>query len=101
MKLRKTAGAACIALSLLFVACAAYTGHKTSSTAEAVSISAGWEYLENNTVTLAEATSAGPWVPVDLPHTWNAFDSVDSVPGYRRDASWYRKSITIAPGPDK
>ena len=30
---------------------------------------------------------------MDLPHTWNRFDPLDADPGYRRDASWYRKSL--------
>jgi beta-galactosidase len=64
---------------------------------EAVSISTGWDYLENDTTDPVTASAAAPWVPVNLPHTWNAFDSVDGVPGYRRDASWYRKSITLPP----
>ncbi|MFL6600115.1 MAG: glycoside hydrolase family 2 TIM barrel-domain containing protein [Steroidobacteraceae bacterium] len=85
------AGAVLIVMSLLFAACAA---HAT----ETVSIRTGWEYLQNNTADPAKAMTAGPWTHVDLPHTWNAFDSVDAVPGYRRDAGWYRKSITIARG---
>jgi len=32
---------------------------------------------------------------VHLPHTWNAFDATDLVPGYRRNASWYIKTKTI------
>ncbi|NQV30338.1 MAG: glycoside hydrolase family 2 protein [Candidatus Marinimicrobia bacterium] len=32
---------------------------------------------------------------IDLPHTWNALDATDNNPGYRRDASWYRKIIRI------
>src|SRR5882762_2964258 len=90
MKLRTAAAAVLIAMSLLFAACAAHA-------AETVSIRIGWEYLQNNTADPAKAIAARPWIPVDLPHTWNAFDSVDPVPGYRRDASWYRKSINIAP----
>ncbi len=37
------------------------------------------------------------WTPVDLPHTWNADDTTDVTTGYRRDASWYRKSIKLTP----
>jgi beta-galactosidase len=87
MKLGTALGAVVIGLLLLV----------TANATEAVSIHAGWDYLQNNTADPSKAVSAGPWMPVDLPHTWNAFDSVDAVPGYRRDASWYRKSITIAP----
>jgi beta-galactosidase len=91
---------ATLAISLLLAGCAANTARTPApgnNTAETVSISAGWEYLENNTTDPAKAAAAATWTQVDLPHTWNAFDSVDTTPGYRRDASWYRKSITIAP----
>src|ERR1700730_12696573 len=94
MKLRTAGGAVLIALSMLFAAIAPPT-----SATETVSIRAGWEYLENNTADPAKAMSTAPWIHVDLPHTWNAFDSVDPAPGYRRAASWYRKSITIARAP--
>src|SRR5215210_8327368 len=60
-------------------------------------ISAGWEYLQNNTPDPLQATRATDWKPVNLPHTWNAFDATDAVPGYRRDASWYRKTLGITP----
>jgi beta-galactosidase len=89
MKLRTAVGAVLIAMSLLLAACAAHA-------IETASICIGWEYLQNNSAEPAKAITAGPWIPVDLPHTWNAFDSVDAVPGYRRDAGWHRKSITIA-----
>ena len=100
MKLHKAVKAVHIGISLLLAACAAaYAAPKTptNTTTETVSISAGWEYLQNNTMDPTKAAMTAPGVPVDLPHTWNAFDSVDPAPGYRRDAGWYRKSIRIAP----
>src|SRR5579863_6050309 len=30
------------------------------------------------------------WLPVDLPHTWNAHDVTDEKPGYWRGIGWYR-----------
>ncbi len=33
--------------------------------------------------------------PVSLPHTWNAEDAFDEVPGYFRGNGWYRKKILI------
>jgi beta-galactosidase len=36
------------------------------------------------------------WSRVNLPHTWNAADAFDDVPGYRRGEGWYRKRLTIA-----
>jgi beta-galactosidase len=39
---------------------------------------------------------AGDWEMVNLPHTWNARDAFDDVPGYRRGASWYRRDLPLA-----
>ena len=36
------------------------------------------------------------WEPVDLPHTWNAHDGCDDIPGYWRGIGWYRKHFQIA-----
>ena len=55
----------------------------------------GWDYLEQPFATPAELPPDADWSTVDLPHTWNQWDAVDNTPGYRRDASWYRKTITI------
>ena len=32
---------------------------------------------------------------VTLPHSWNALDATDVEAGYRRDASWYKKTLTV------
>lgn len=52
-------------------------------------------YLENNTSDLTKAQAANDWAKIDLPHTWNQWDAMDPEPGYRRDASWYQKELTI------
>jgi beta-galactosidase len=56
----------------------------------------GWLYLEDNLSDVAQlADSKTQWKQIDLPHTWNRFDTVDPIPGYRRSASWYKKEIFI------
>jgi beta-galactosidase len=35
------------------------------------------------------------WETVRLPHTWNAFDSCDELPGYFRGIGWYRKHFEL------
>ncbi|MEO0732530.1 MAG: glycoside hydrolase family 2 TIM barrel-domain containing protein [Bacteroidota bacterium] len=55
----------------------------------------GWHYLESNTASVATATAATPTKTVDLPHTWNQWDATDNAAGYRRDASWYLKELSI------
>ena len=60
------------------------------------SINTGWKYLEDPIENVNQLSqSSVPWVTVDVPHTWNAFDVVDAIPGYRRSASWYQKNIEV------
>jgi beta-galactosidase len=35
------------------------------------------------------------WSIVNIPHTWNAEDAIDDVPGYYRGEAWYRKKISV------
>lgn len=35
------------------------------------------------------------WEQVTIPHTWNARDPFDDVPGYRRGVAWYRRYLTL------
>ncbi|HEX9106201.1 MAG TPA: glycoside hydrolase family 2 TIM barrel-domain containing protein, partial [Longimicrobiales bacterium] len=60
-------------------------------------LNSGWLYLEQNPRDPAALAgyAAAAWKPVTLPHTWNATDVVDLVPGYRRDGSWYRRELTV------
>ncbi|MFC1483414.1 glycoside hydrolase family 2 protein [Candidatus Neomarinimicrobiota bacterium] len=55
-----------------------------------------WYYLEENIASVNQLHLATkPWIKVELPHTWNAFDAVDQEPGYRRDASWYERRLFV------
>ncbi len=35
------------------------------------------------------------WEPIYLPHTWNAHDGSDDIPGYFRGIGWYRKHFRL------
>ena len=35
------------------------------------------------------------WEAINLPHTWNAYDSMDEAPGYWRGIGWYRKHFKL------
>lgn len=35
------------------------------------------------------------WSIVNIPHTWNAEDAIDDIPGYYRGEAWYRKKVSI------
>ncbi len=56
-----------------------------------------WEYLEKNLSDVNELSKQTQWQTIDLPHTWNRWDAVQFTPGYRRDASWYRKRLPALP----
>ena len=104
-----------VALALLLAGCDANwsgnadptpTTHVSSDAAtEIVSdrqrISLGWDYLEVSAESVADARAQTPWQRIDVPHTWNAFDTTDTVAGYRRDASWYRKHVSLARSLDR
>jgi beta-galactosidase len=65
-------------------------------TRQVLSLNAGWSYLEDNCADPAAVSqSTVAWKRVDLPHTWNVWDAVDALPGYRRSASWYKKDLMI------
>lgn len=54
-----------------------------------------WAYLEDGQATLDQLPDINRWQAIELPHTWNQWDAVDNLPGYRRDASWYQKKLYI------
>jgi beta-galactosidase len=52
-----------------------------------------WQYSE---VGIDKPSNApADWRDINLPHTWNATDTVDQVPGYRRGVSWYKKTFNV------
>ncbi len=56
----------------------------------------GWDYYPSAVGQPEALDISHTAVRVDLPHSWNRFDPTDSVPGYRRDASWYRKQLKVS-----
>jgi beta-galactosidase len=58
-------------------------------------ISANWQYLENATADVVFVKQSSDWEAISLPHTWNADDTTDVITGYRRDASWYAKHVSL------
>jgi beta-galactosidase len=64
-----------------------------------VNLDRGWSYAARRAATPAALGDIAGWTPVDLPHTWNALDATDDVPGYRRDAGWYRRALDVSGSP--
>ena len=73
-----------------------YAGQiKTQVSRQVFLLNADWDYLEDDQIKFIDLDDARNWASINLPHTWNAFDATDNEPGYRRSASWYRKSIML------
>ncbi|WP_394177002.1 glycoside hydrolase family 2 protein [Thalassotalea litorea] len=61
-----------------------------------ININQDWQYLQENHANVSQALNSKNWQPIQLPHTWNRTDTVDAQPGYRRDASWYKKRLELS-----
>ncbi len=61
-------------------------GQKTGKSV--ISLNANWSFQKGN----ASAVST-----VNIPHTWNAFDTMDDVPGYYRGIGTYKKKLILKP----
>lgn len=59
-------------------------------------INLNWVYLENPSENMEDALEQSNWQGINLPHSWNALDATDNIPGYRRSASWYKKDLGIS-----
>ena len=70
---------------------------EVESTVSNEQINEGWGYYESAVTKPGEVKKTTPTL-VNLPHSWNSIDATDSEPGYRRDASWYRKLIKLSNG---
>ncbi|MDP5170009.1 MAG: beta-galactosidase, partial [Bacteroidia bacterium] len=57
-----------------------------------------WQYIESQVASpdLLPGPTDKQWHSLSLPHSWNSLDATDAVPGYRRDVSWYLKTLDIA-----
>lgn len=60
-----------------------------------VQINNGWKFKFNQGSSFGTDIDDSAWAQVDLPHTWNAEDGVDSGSNYARGKGMYRKTVTI------
>lgn len=79
---------------VIVIACDSKTDEITPRTK--TNINKNWKYLENDTQNLSDALLQKDWQDVNLPHSWNSLDATDTQPGYRRNGSWYKKSIDVS-----
>lgn len=70
--------------------------HPEISGRQVINLNEDWYYLEEAIPDVPQLHLATKtWHKIDLPHTWNAFDATDNIPGYRRNAGWYQKELSI------
>ncbi|MBB5213028.1 glycoside hydrolase family 2 protein [Microbulbifer hydrolyticus] len=90
-------------LAALLAGCNAEAGSDQESQPswEARNFNSDWLYLQDDVphngdrdLPAFPGADDQAWEKVTLPHTWNATDTVDATPGYRRAASWYAKTFT-------
>ena len=93
----RAGGLSAVVAAVLTAGCLLATAADAQVIRQKVALNDGWGYLENDvaTVQAADAVPAARWERVTLPHTWNAFDPTDVVPGYRREGSWYRRTLDV------
>lgn len=82
-------------LMICLIICSCHSNIEQNYERIKTNLNEDWLYLENNSDDLSEIKNATNWIPVNLPHTWNNEDATDAHVGYRRDASWYKKNISI------
>ncbi len=60
------------------------------------SINDGWKFsLDDQKGSESEKLDVSKWQNINVPHTWNVADTFDDTPGYRRGASWYRRTLDL------
>jgi len=64
---------------------------------EAHTINDLWNYLPSTANTPQAIGTGQGWESVTIPHTWNQWDVIDPVPGYRRSAGWYSRPLLLKP----
>ncbi|SFG83182.1 glycoside hydrolase family 2 TIM barrel-domain containing protein [Pedobacter insulae] len=60
---------------------------------KSISINQNWSFAKD--ADHKGIKSISKWQQVNLPHTWNAFDTMDDEPGYYRGIGWYKKRINL------
>ncbi len=59
-------------------------------------LTGGWRFSTQDDPAFADpATSHDAWLPVTLPHTWNAADGRDGGDDYHRAPAWYRLRLPV------
>ena len=81
---------------LLLPAVARHSAAQPSAGRVRQSLDEGWKFFAGGEdFAWSRTFDDARWQSVSLPHTWNADDPFDDVPGYRRGVGWYRRTFRI------
>ena len=80
---------------IVAVAALAALARPAAAQRHVVPLDTGWSFVARDDFQPAAlaGVAAHEWERVTLPHTWNALDATDMVPGYRRGGGWYRRML--------
>lgn len=60
-----------------------------------ITINDAWHFYPGDVADGSTVSVGSDWQRINIPHTWNAKDTLDDTPGYRRGVGWYRRSVSI------
>lgn len=81
----------------LFLLCLCCVTVSMANSRIVYTINESWHFIKGN-----PADAQNPfyddksWEMVSIPHTWNAQDADDEIPGFYRGPGWYRKNVFIS-----
>ncbi len=83
-------------LRRLVLLAAALLAFGTAGARVKYTINDGWRFMKGAPAEVAlPQTDDAAWERVDIPHTWNARDADDEVPGFYRGPAWYRRWLKL------
>lgn len=69
---------------------------KEPETSVNYTINESWKFSQNDAKENSKINlDTHSWIEITLPHTWNAKDAVDDIPGFYQGACWYRKELYV------
>lgn len=74
------------------------SSYAQNSPTKLISLNDQWQFSKDQSGAAAlPGLNSLNWEKLSLPHTWNAFDVMDDVPGYYRGIGWYKRKLKIDP----
>lgn len=82
-------------IRLLLLCVALLTAATSRAQRVKTTVNDAWRFAMQQTPASAVDFDDSAWSIVSVPHTWNALDTDDEIPGYARGKGWYRRRVKI------